>query len=339
VYERTPSLFEGVDTIKNYFKYGAYKYEKGFQILLLLCKTISPNYFFLQIISTIIDIYIVFYLFERYIPNRIVFGFFCFLIFSGFSMEINALRNSKGIMIFLLSIKFIFEKKPLKYLTTNVIGSLFHTSSLIYLPLYFILNKRYSRKLIFVLFVIGNIVFFLNVSWLKGILLNTISIFNNNSYIIHAIEIYLDSEFQSANYGFSLGYFERFFSFFFVFYYYDKLIKKSSYNIVFLNSAFILWFVYLFCSEMRIIPSRVSVLFFFSYWILFPQLYEIMHKRNKSILLFILLFYGSIKMIKDNSNILNMYENILLPHSSYEYRTMTARSYLNDYRNQIMRDE
>ena len=136
VYDASPSLINGAYPIKLFFEK---PWEKGFLFYMIVCKTISSNYFFFQFVSCTIDFIILFNFFKRIIPEYIIFGFILFVLFSGITIEFNLLRNSKAIMLFLISLKYIEEKNFVKYLILNSIGCLFHTTALLYLPLYFFL--------------------------------------------------------------------------------------------------------------------------------------------------------------------------------------------------------
>lgn len=61
-----------------------------------------------------------------------------------FSM--NGVRQSIAIAIFYYSVQYIKEKKVKTYFLLNGVGCLFHASAVIFLPLYFILGRRFKTK-------------------------------------------------------------------------------------------------------------------------------------------------------------------------------------------------
>lgn len=63
------------------------------------------------------------------------------------------IRQSIAIALFFYSIKFIIEKKITYYAIFIIIASLFHTSALILLPIYFLNRINFNRMLIFILYV------------------------------------------------------------------------------------------------------------------------------------------------------------------------------------------
>jgi hypothetical protein len=337
LYNRTPTLFSRVDYIKNFLITGGNvtlferPFERGFLVYAIVCKTISTNYFFFQLISAIIDIIILYYFFKTYIPNNIIMGFIFFFLFQGLLIEINLLRNTKAIMFFLISIKYIKEKRVFMYMGLNLIGCLFHISSFIYLPLYFFLNKQYSKKVILILFFLGNIIFLFSIEWIKEVLISLSVFFTSNSRLALTIHGYLSSEFHTTAYGFSVGYFERTMSFFIIFIFYDKLIRISKSNIIFINSIFIYWFIYLFFSEMYILLQRLPSLFIFSYWIIYPQIYNILSKEKKYLFLILLIVYGGLKLM-GYSGIEFVYENVLFGYNSYDQRKIIEGKFLKEWK-------
>jgi hypothetical protein len=245
-------------------------------------------------------------------------GFLFFFIFYGVEIEANLLRNSKSIMLFLISIKYIGRKNIIQYMGLNIIGALFHTSSLIYLPLYFVLNKCWPRIVILFVYFVGNIIFLLSFDWILG-LLSTISKFNGLR-ILALLRIYTNPE-KLGQYGFSIGYFERQLTFFLIFLLYNKLIKENRMNIIFVNIMYVYLFLYLYCYEVFNIVKRIPLLFICSYWILYPQIYKILSKERKTVFLISILIYGSLRIMQGYT-LVHSYENVLLNHSSFNERQM-----------------
>lgn len=59
-------------------------------------------------------------------------------------------------LVFYLSIPFLIQRKALPYFILNLIGFGFHTSSIVYFPLYFILTKKYHKYVYWGIFLVGN---------------------------------------------------------------------------------------------------------------------------------------------------------------------------------------
>ena len=129
-------------------------FEPGFIIYTSCIKSICNNFHFFIFLSSLIDLWILLLAFKKYLKNPIL-GFAIFFAISGLSMEFNLLRNMKSIMLFLISLKFVQEKSFGKYFIFNMIGYLFHQTSLLYIPLYFVLGRNWNRKFIILLFILA----------------------------------------------------------------------------------------------------------------------------------------------------------------------------------------
>lgn len=331
-YNSLPSLFDGKNALVYTITKGKYSvYEKGWLLFSIIIKTFTSNYFIFQNLQFCIDLFILLYFFKTYIPNNILLGIVFFYVFNGvigLGIEINFLRNAKALMLFLISIQYLQKKRIILYFLLNMFGIFFHTSSVLYLPLYFILNKRFSKRTYLYIFVIGNFIYLLQIRWVSVILLSISKYLGSNiEYILYR---YITSSKWSVSYGISIGYLERFFTFIFVLFFSNRLYKKQ-YNIIFVNCLYLYIFSYLFLSEMRILTDRMPLLFAFGYWIIYPQIYSFLQKEKKIIFLFILMFYSILKIMSGHSTILNMYDNALYLKYSYEQRVQFRNQYFKSF--------
>ncbi len=79
---------------------------------------------------------------------------FLFITSTFYFISMNLIRQSIAISIFFYSIKYIERKDFKRYAFFILLASLIHTSELIFLPVYFIVNKRINFKK-FIVFYIG----------------------------------------------------------------------------------------------------------------------------------------------------------------------------------------
>jgi hypothetical protein len=338
IYNNSPTLFDDINSIKEFLMPNRIinmNFEKGFLIYMIICKTLSPNYFFFQFISYVIDFTILYFFLKREIPGYIILGFVFFILFYGFQMKMHLLRNIKSILIFMISIKYIKERKFLNFFILNCFGALFHVTSFFFIPLYFILNKNIPSFILIVLFIIGNIIFLLRIEWVKVFLL----FINFPGKIGHLVRAYLNSSRYSQSFGLSIGYIERTFSFLLVLFLSKKLIKVDKENIIFINLFYLYCFIYLYFSEMYIFIERVVKLFIFSYWIIYPKIYNLISKKIKYVFLIFLFLYGSLKLSLSYTRIFQLYDNILLPYKSYQERERDFRHFrFIESKNKILQD-
>ena len=144
-----------------------------------------------------------------------------FILFGGLTIEFNLYRNSKAIICFLLSINYLQKRKLIPYLLLNALGCYFHISALLYLPLYFILDRRINMKLIWTLFIIGNVIYLFQIPYLSKILLSVGSILGGR--INALIYFYMADSHFGVSAGITIGYIERAISFILLALYYQKV--------------------------------------------------------------------------------------------------------------------
>ena len=103
---------------------------------------------------------IIFYISIFNYKEKLSLGFMFFLyLFIHFTSSFNLIKQAIAAVIIVYSYKFIFEKNVKKFIIVVLIASMFHISALLFLPFYFINNKR---NLIKGIYIIGIIIVVLN---------------------------------------------------------------------------------------------------------------------------------------------------------------------------------
>lgn len=327
LYQEAPTIFNSSGITKYFSDINddfLTRIEPGFKIFIILIKTLSSDYFLLQFISTLIDVLFLNYFFKKYSP-RYALSFILLLVFSGLIIEINLLRNSKSIFLFLYSLQFIKDRKIVKFALCNALGLLLHSSAIFYFPVYFFLHKKISKPIIWIVFLIGNLIYLTQLKFITPFLTAFSSIIGG-SYASMA-EIYSKTDLYNSGYGITFGFLERLITFVLFYTSYNKLddyLQDKKILNIFYNSFFLYSVSYLFLSEYSIFIDRITTLFVFSYWILYAQLYEVLNHRLKTIFATVMLFFGTYKMYKSNNFIIRNYQNILFdnPSISRAYSTL-----------------
>ena len=86
--------------------------------------------------------------------NPIIF-IILFVLSRYYFCSLNIMRQALAIMIIIYSTKYIVQKKFYNYFLCVILASLFHQLSLMFIPLYFVLGKRFNNKNnLFVLFIV-----------------------------------------------------------------------------------------------------------------------------------------------------------------------------------------
>ncbi len=307
------------------YKNSQWTCEPGFTLLMATCKSIFDNYYFFNLVCTIITTILIFNFFKQQQFNNLPFAIILYLCFGGIIMSTNLMRNTIAIMIFLNAIKYIEERKPIPFYMLCFLATTFHLSALMYLPTYFFLHRRINKWIFVGIFIIGNLIFLTQTS----IFLKVMSLFigTDSGRLTDMLKAYTSGTMDVAS-GISIGYLERLLSSFLIFCYYDKLMEVRKNNAVFINS-FILYFVLTFYfSEFKEASLRMSYLFIFAYWILWRDLIECYSiENNRRLFVGFLVTYCMLKMIGHTDVVTCQYDNVLFGAKSYEERLYIHNRY------------
>ena len=321
--------FQSVTDLQTLFTlpYNKLVWEPGFMIFGVICKTIYPNYFFFQFLCILINTALLLNFFRRYIDN-IPLAFMIMLAMSGIEININLLRNSISILLFINSIRFIEEKKFLPYLLICLLGFTFHTSALAYIPLYFILNRNINKYIMLVVFIAANIIYLFHIPILKSIILLFVDILMPSTKLW--IEAYLNMD-NSTGSVLSIGYLERLFTGVMLFIYMNKLKSMRNGSNIFVNSMFLYLCIFLFLSEFRTISQRCSFLFVYAYWVVWIDFIKCFTLHNNKILYLTFIgLYSMLKVYSGNNTAMADYYNIMFENHSYNERFLHFRKHFND---------
>lgn len=301
-----------------------FNYEIGYEIWSNIFYKIGLSYHHFTFINTVADILILAYVLKKY-SKYPIFSMFLFLAVQGLSFEVDLLRNAKAVLLFIISIQFIKERKLIPFLILNILGMTFHMSSVIYLPMYFILNRNYSRKIVLPLIILGNIYYLFDTKLFIHILEYMSSILP--AAVGGKITSYLSIIPQ--NYKLPVGtlYFERLVTFIMVFFFLHKeknhREKENPYSLIMENSFYIFYLIFLFTSEFFIASTRIGILFIYANWFLWGDIVEnLRDTKIKAAVFLIAVLIGGNRIYNhfdfNGNKILYRYENIITDHKSYE---------------------
>lgn len=224
-----------------------------------------------------------------------------YIFFAGgfYLYSFNVMRQCIVISIFYYSLRFIREKKLLLYLLFNGLAACLHITALLFLPLYFILDKRYKTWLYFALIVIGLALRLIAPQILGVVLAGT-------KYENYLIGYYQDSS-KLINVSQILNVF--------VFLAYLKYIKKNNNDKkgkIFLNIHFAGLFATIF---MGVVPLvfRVTTMFYLVQFLSVPYLIE-NYCSKKYKLFFIFLAVGIYGLLLINTLMTN--GNNIIPYKT-----------------------
>ena len=323
IFDQTPALFSG-----HWGDFGTdNRLEPGFILFTSSIKSLWNNYHFFVFISACIDLAILHLFLKRYV-GWYTLGFLVFFVMGGLTLG-DLMRNVRGIGLFLLSLKYLTERRALPYFGLNLLGMCFHITSIVYLPLYWILHRRWPKAVFIIVFLLGNAVFLLRIEFARPLIEWMAETLGGRFAYLQAQ--YLMNEMFDQRYWLSLGYLERILTSLLILGFYRKLHRQRATNVLFIN-AYVLYFAFFFfLSEIREFAARFSLLFIFSYWVLLPALYETLQARfNRTVFLVVLYTYCLLKIAGMTSISLYRYDNLLWGIENYDRRRDEFdRYYLN----------
>lgn len=319
-FEKIPIIQNGNSIVIYYLKNSFW--EKGFLLLAIISKSIWNNYFFWQVINVSIDLWLLLSIIKENTPQKKGLAL-CFFFIFGLYPEMNLLRNIKAMLLFLFSLKYIEKKKFCNYFCLNLIGSFFHITAILYIPLYFILGKRINKKLVLFIYIVSNFLFLAKIRWF-GI---TADMVGNliNGRLGYLLKSY--SNLNETPHGISIGFIERTLTFYFVFKYHTYTKR----DIIIQNLMIVYILSTLLFFEVPILFERVPMLFVLIYMLFYPCLYCRLNSEKKHIFLILFVVYSLLKLISGNNTIVTYYENIISTYHSIEERTNFAKIYTEKY--------
>ncbi|UIR55951.1 EpsG family protein [Sphingobacterium sp. SRCM116780] len=163
------------------------EYNLGWIVFNATVKSIGNSFYFFQFFHALIVNAIIFYFIQKYAKNKfLTVSFYLFFYFFYFNMEI--LRESLAIVIFLLAIPHLLEKKWLIYILYCLLAYLFHSSALILFVLPIFARKMEIKYQVILLVMLAAVINFISLDNLLG------SVFGSFSFAQRASRNYLNKE-------------------------------------------------------------------------------------------------------------------------------------------------
>ena len=155
--------YRGFQEINRYVTFDIFDKEIHFEPgWIVMCILFKPVGFFGMVgFLSFIYCYLLYDLIKKHVPIKLYWLAVFILVFSSdfFLTHLSTMRQTLAILIFIFSLKFIYNKNIILYFSFILLASTFHSSALLLLPIYFLqfvnfkLNK-FSIGLIFVLYCI-----------------------------------------------------------------------------------------------------------------------------------------------------------------------------------------
>lgn len=313
MFSDTPSLTK----FKEFTQYNSSVFtEPGYLLYIGVCKIFTSNYAVFQAISVAIDMFLIHCCLKKYSQNYIISFIILSVVF--FEIQVNLNRNVKSILLFIYSLQYLHNKYGVKYIFINLIGVTFHVTSLLFIVLFFYFKASFSKKKLWIIFIISNLIFLFSIPFLKIILLFVSELFGGK--ISHAINVYFTSQDAFSFRGFSIGFLERTLTFIILIINYHKICKEYKFGKIFANMILIYLLSYLILNEVPLLVVRISSLFIFSYAIFYPYVIQLYSKKNQNIFIIIIFTYLFLRLGSVTSQLMYKYDNFMFSHATYEER-------------------
>ena len=296
------------------------QFEFGYVLLNSIIKTFTDNVQWLFLIIALITNLMLFSSIKKY-SNHIFISLLIYYCTTYFILDMSGIRQCISLNIFLLSLSYIIEENFKKYILSILIASLFHNTSLLLVPMYFLLKMEYKNWILILIVFIGIIISLFQITWITFILEKII-----DTFYVKAITGKL------TRYGnrddsriFGIGFIFNIAVFVFCLFKRKELSKNRMFN-VFLNMYVINLFFYFFTWELAELSSRLRLYFAIGNIILFTYFIDIYkHKLNK-LLIFIFIisfsiYYGRVYLFEMQDGIAyNPYQNYVI-HNLFDLKS------------------
>jgi len=119
--------------------------EIGFVLVNRIIGIFSKNGIYLMFITSFIIVLLFFREFKKY-SSYIWFSVLMFVTVGSYYTSFNTIRQIMAASIIFSGSKYLYEKKLNKYILVILLATLFHKTSLIMIPFYFVLNFKFNRN-------------------------------------------------------------------------------------------------------------------------------------------------------------------------------------------------
>jgi len=131
-------------TFSQVMQWGIY-YEKGYMLFNLLIQQFTMNSQFLLVITSFIIVGSFSLLIYKYSASMYL-SFFLFVTLTFYYSSMNSMRQYVAMSILTFSLKFIFERRLVKFLIVLFIASLFHKTAWMFSVVYLFTFIKFTRK-------------------------------------------------------------------------------------------------------------------------------------------------------------------------------------------------
>lgn len=289
-------------------------FEFGYFLFCALLKQLGLGFQWLIFFVTLFNVSLITKALKNY-THYVVWGLFVYYSLLYITVEFSLIRQAIATSICFYSYKFIKERKLGRFVLLVIIASSFHRSAIIMLPLYFILQIRFSNTILVVVTIIGCVLMLFRIPWITSSLI-FIGGFLGDDFL-HKIVFYTQDSVYSISRKVGLGFFLNI-ALLFMFLMNRKFIDDKKYGNLFLNLYVVNLIVYYYAYEFMEVSVRIGLYFMYSLIVLFPVLLECCSVYyNRLVWAIVLFLYCVVYNIKIYTNhpttiVYNPYQNYIV---------------------------
>lgn len=280
--------------------------EIGFKILISILKSLGLNvYVFLFVSVIIICLVLNKNSIEKYTDHFFI-AFYLYICLYFFGREMGQIRQAIATAISFYSIRFIRDRKFIKFVITVTIASLFHVSSIIILPFYFISYKKYNKSFYIIILLLS--ILFAFIDWIY-IIIPVLADLSPRAFA------YISSVYAYKASLFSFQSLRRILPSILAIWGLNELNKDNEYYIISLNLSIFGTFLCLSFHEVGIFVERLFVSLTFVEILIYSYFVDFFKRKIHRFLYIILIimfgFVYVVNLLKNNIDVFFPYKNYL----------------------------
>ncbi len=283
-------------------------FEFGYFLLNVVIRSFTDNsYVFFFIVELLICI-LLYKSLKKY-TDHVAIALLVYFTVLLTALDIAFIRQGIAVLLFLYSVQYIKERELVRYILWVTAAAAFHSSALVLYPLYFVINKVFSNKLIIGALAVSISFFLLKIDIVSPLL----NLFPENP----RVEYYIDTAKYSVSRPLSFTHVEFVLIFAVLFSYrsrIDELRASNAYFNIFIN-LFVIYGVLIFLFfGVSIVSARLKFYFLTSFLIIFPAVLGLLEENSRLIAYFVLILYLLIYMaaLYQLTPYFSTYQNVLL---------------------------
>lgn len=190
-----------------------------------------------------------------------------------FFLDMSGIRQGIALGIFFYSIKFIYEKRCIKYVLYILLATLIHWSAFFLILVYFLANIEFKSWVLGIFFFTGFFIFILNFHWLEGVILSFFPYLENELLAAKLVVYTTNSSLAVER---TLGPFTILNIFFCTIIFFVSILNRKSlskeypYFNIFLNIFMLQIFAFFYLFEFLDLSERLKFYFLVSNLVLLP---------------------------------------------------------------------